>query len=83
MTVGSPRVVVITRPGCHLCDDACEIVSAVCADAGLSWTTQDLEELEPADQARWREYIPVVLIDGRVHDVFRVEHDRLRTALLR
>jgi hypothetical protein len=81
MTAGPPRVVVITRPGCHLCDDACEIVSAVCADVGVGWTTQDLEELEPADQARWREYIPVVLIDGRVHDVFRVEQDRLRTAL--
>ena len=81
MTSVAPRVVVITRPGCHLCDDACDVVRSVCADVGVGWTTQDLEELESADRARWREYIPVVLIDGRVHDVFRVDHDRLRAAL--
>jgi hypothetical protein len=81
MTAGAPRVVVITSPGCHLCDDACDVVRAVCADAGVGWTTQNLEELDSADRARWREYIPVVLIDGRVHDVFRVDDTRLRTAL--
>ena len=31
-----PRVVVLTRAGCHLCDDAVAAVEAVCADTGDS-----------------------------------------------
>jgi hypothetical protein len=74
-------VVVLVTPGCHLCADACAVVGAVCTDAGVSWSTRDLGELDDASQARWREFVPVVLIDGEVHDVFRVDAGRLRAAL--
>lgn len=68
-------------PGCHLCDDACAVVSAVCESAGLSWSARDIQDLDEPTSARWREYVPVVLIDGEVHDIFRVDPDRLRQAL--
>jgi glutaredoxin len=78
----SPRVVVYTKPGCHLCDDALAIVSAVCSDSGVEWSGQDIS----ADRdlmAQWAEYVPVILVDGAVHDLFRVQPERLRVALSR
>jgi hypothetical protein len=67
--------------GCHLCEDACAIVSQVAADLDVTWDSRDLMAQDDATIKQWREYVPVVLIDGDVHDVFRVTADRLRAAL--
>jgi hypothetical protein len=76
-----PRVVVLVTEGCHLCENACAIVSTVCADLNTTWAAKDLMA-EPAETIKkWREYVPVVLIDGEVHDIFRVTQARLRAAL--
>jgi hypothetical protein len=76
-----PRVVVLVSEGCHLCDDACTIVEAVCAQTAVSWVSRDLLDVDEATREQWREFTPVVLVDGEVHDVFRVSADRLRAAL--
>lgn len=76
-----PRVVVTVTPGCHLCDDACAVVAQVCGDHRVAWVSRPLSDLDPAAQARWRELVPVVEVDGRVHDVFRVDATRLGSAL--
>jgi hypothetical protein len=78
---GEPRVVVVTKAGCHLCDDAVTVVAAVCDCLDVAWATRDLATVEPAQRAHWTELIPVVLVDGDVHDVFSVDADRLRAAL--
>jgi hypothetical protein len=78
---GEPRVVVLVSAGCHLCDDACETVATVCAQAAVEWSARDLADLDEPTRTRWREYVPVVLVDGEVHDIFRVTADRLRAAL--
>jgi hypothetical protein len=77
----APRVVVLVTAGCHLCEDACAVVRAVCGDTGVSWSERDLGDVDESTRSRWREYVPVVLIDGEVHDIFRVSADRLRAAL--
>jgi glutaredoxin len=74
------RVVVLSRPGCHLCADACTVVARVAADTGVDWAEQDItgdDELT----SRWGEYVPVVVVDGEVHTWFRVDERRLRAAL--
>jgi glutaredoxin-like protein DUF836 len=76
-----PRVVVLVTAGCHLCADACAVVASVCAETEIGWTARDLSEVDEPTRARWREFVPVVLIDGEVHDIFRVAPDRLRAAL--
>jgi Glutaredoxin-like domain (DUF836) len=76
-----PRVVVLLTEGCHLCEDACAIVASVCEQTGQQWLARDLSEVDEPTRSRWREYVPVVLIDGEVHDIFRVTADRLRAAL--
>jgi hypothetical protein len=80
MTDATPRVTLIGRPGCHLCDDAREVVARVCADLGESF--EELSIDNRADlAARYAEEIPVTLVDGRQHDFWRVDETRLRTAL--
>ena len=74
------RVVVYGKPGCHLCDDAYAIVERVCTEIGASWTSVDIQD--NADlMARYGEQIPVTFVDGRQHDFWRVDPDRLRAAL--
>ncbi|MEQ6902392.1 glutaredoxin family protein [Nocardioides sp. YIM 152588] len=79
---GRPRVTVYSRPGCHLCDDAREVVAAVCDELG-----EEFEEISidgDADlAARFGHEIPVTFVDGRQHDFWRVSPERLRAALTR
>jgi glutaredoxin len=76
----SARVVVYSRPGCHLCDDARAVVERVCADLGQTWAEVSIDD-DPDLRRRFGEEIPVTFVDGRRHDFFRVSEQRLRTAL--
>ena len=78
----TPRVVVYSKPGCHLCEDACKAVAAIAAETGIDWAEQDISTDDELLR-RWAEYVPVILVDGEVHDWFRVRPDRLRAALQR
>ena len=80
-----PRISLLTKPGCHLCDDARAALDAVLAEpefaaARLGYTETDILGDE-ALRAEYAEEIPVVLLDDRVHTIWRVEPERLRTAL--
>jgi glutaredoxin len=74
------RVTLLTRPGCHLCDAARDVVQRVCADLDVAWTEVDITTDEDL-HARYWEQIPVTLVDGRQHDFWRVDATRLRAAL--
>lgn len=76
------RVTLIGKPGCHLCDEAREVVAAVTADLGETYEERDIL-LEPELHDRYWEQIPVVLVDGEQHTFWRVDADRLRAALRR
>jgi len=78
--MSTPRITLYTRPGCHLCDDARVVVERVCADLGESFEEVDITtDDELAD--RFGEDIPVTFVDGRQHDFWRVDENRLRAAL--
>ena len=79
---GAVRVTVLTKPGCHLCEDACAAVARITSEVGVGWESRDITADESL-LAQWAEYVPVVLVDGEVHDWFRVTDDRLRAALSR
>ncbi len=82
------RLTLIGKPGCHLCDDAREVIEAVMtevrsADAAPRLSFDERNILDDAALAeRYAEEIPVLLIDGEVHDYWRVDPVRLKTALL-
>jgi hypothetical protein len=79
--VPAPRLTLLGKPGCHLCDDARAVVLEVLAER----PEVAFEELSILDDPelldRYVEEIPVVLIDDRVHTIWRVDPDRLRRAL--
>ncbi|WP_209560229.1 glutaredoxin family protein [Frigoribacterium sp. PvP032] len=80
-----PRISLLTKPGCHLCDEARTALDAVLVEpefaaADLAYVETDILG-DDALRAEYAEEIPVVLLDDRVHTIWRVEPDRLRTAL--
>ena len=74
------RVLLYSRPGCHLCDAARQVVQAVCAELGEQFTEVDITTSAEL-QREYGELIPVTLVDGKRHDFWRVDPDRLRAAL--
>jgi glutaredoxin len=77
-----PRVLVLTRAGCHLCDQAIEVVAKVCAETGEAYATRDVDE-DPDLRQAYTDQVPVTFVDGAQHDFWRVDPVRLRAALAR
>lgn len=81
-TTTQPRVVVLTRPGCHLCEQAVAVVTQVCAETGDAYVTTDITA-DPDLLRRYTDEVPVTFVDGAQHDFWRVDPARLRAALAR
>jgi glutaredoxin len=76
------RVVVLTRQGCHLCDEAIAQVASICEEIGEAYGVVDVDN-DPELQRRYTDQVPVTFVDGAQHDFWRVDPVRLRAALLR
>ncbi|MBB4938951.1 glutaredoxin [Streptosporangium album] len=74
------HITLLGKPGCHLCDDARKVIDRVATELGVPWDERDITVSED-DQAAYGEMIPVTLIDGVQHDFWRVDENRLRSAL--
>jgi glutaredoxin len=73
-------VTLLSRPGCHLCDEARAVIERVTAELGVPWAERDITA--SADDLReYSDMIPVTLVDGVQHDFWRVDEHRLRRAL--
>lgn len=70
----------LTRPGCHLCDVARDVVEAVAAELDVEWQERDITD-SPEELREYWDKIPVTLVDGREHAWWRVSAERLRAAL--
>jgi glutaredoxin len=72
--------VLYSASGCHLCEAARRIVGKAQRELGF-----DLREVaidgDPTLEAAYREWIPVVEIDGRRRFVYHVHPDALRRAV--
>ena len=76
------EVVLYTRPGCHLCDEAREILERVRAEARFVLHERDISA-DDALHARYLERIPVVTIDGEEAFALEVDEAGLRERLVR
>jgi hypothetical protein len=75
------EVLLLTKPGCHLCDDVRPVVERAVADEPTAdLVERDISTDEALSARHWDE-IPVVMIDGAVHSIWRVDESRLRRAL--
>ena len=85
------NLTLIGKPGCHLCDDARLVVNTVIAEfksahTGVNASVQvQLNEKnileDEALSAKYSEEIPVLLINDKVHNYWRIDPVRLRDAL--
>jgi glutaredoxin len=73
-------VTVYTAEGCSLCERALEVVRGVRDELGFELEVVDIGEVA-ALEARYRELIPVVEIDGERAFTFFVDADALRERL--
>jgi glutaredoxin len=76
------RVVLYHAQGCHLCERARGVIRSVRAEAPFELDEIDITgdaELE----ARYREWLPVVEIDGERAFVYYVDLDAFRRKILR
>jgi len=79
--VTSTTLTLIGKPGCHLCDDARAVVTTVLE----GFDEVELDELSILDDtelyAKYVDEIPVLLLNGKVHNIWRVDPARLTRAL--
>jgi glutaredoxin len=73
-------VLLLTRPGCHLCEQARAVIERVSAELGVGWAERDINA-SAADLAAYSDMVPVTFVDGVQHDFWQVSEDRLRAAL--
>ena len=67
----SPRVTVVGKPDCHLCEQAIEVVAQVCEQLGQEFRVVSITEDPNLADLYW-EKIPVILVDGEPFDFWRV-----------
>jgi len=75
-----PRVKILSKSGCHLCEDAITAVSEVCAELNETYEVDEIQD-NPELLRQYGEEIPVIFVDGKQHDYWRVDPVRLKKAL--
>ena len=82
MAAPDHRVTLITRAGCHLCEDAERLLRRLSGELGFGYEEVDVDSAAPL-RAEYSDRVPVVLIDGKEHGYWRVEEQRFRKAVSR
>jgi len=76
----NPRVVVYGAAGCSLCERGLAVVRRLQAELGFELEEVDISGV-PELEAEYREWLPVVEIDGRRRFTYYVQPDALRRAV--
>jgi len=77
-----PTVTFYTKAGCHLCDDAREMLEEIATDITYKLTEIDIRsDLALFEQYRYR--IPVIIVDGTHVVEGRIEYNDLLSAFQR
>ncbi|GER86135.1 hypothetical protein KDW_02970 [Dictyobacter vulcani] len=78
-TQAKPHVTFYTKAGCHLCDEARDILDEIAAEIPYDLTEIDIRrDMELFEQYRYR--IPVILLDETLIAEGRIEYSDLATA---
>ncbi len=70
----------ISRAGCHLCEQAEPVVARLAAEAGVAYEVRSVDD-DPQLREQWTDHVPVVLLDGVEHSRWWVDEAVLREAL--
>ncbi|MFZ9227211.1 MAG: glutaredoxin family protein [Candidatus Nanopelagicales bacterium] len=76
-----PRIKVLVKPGCHLCEDAIKVITEVSEELNETFEVVEIQD-NPELMQKYAEEIPVTFVDEKQHDFWRVDKERLKKALL-
>jgi hypothetical protein len=79
---GSPRLLLYSRPGCHLCEEMKAVVLPLAREIGAGVDEVNIET-DAALEAQYGQEIPVLLVNGRKAFKYRVTERELRLRLQR
>ena len=74
------KVTVYTRSGCHLCDTAIDQIKSTMSDLNFELDIKLIDD-DLKSQEEYGEQVPVILIEGKVHDYWRVDLERFTKAV--
>jgi glutaredoxin len=80
MQVNQRKVVLYHAQGCHLCERALRVLHEVRQEIPFDFEEIDIDG-DPELEARYREWLPVVEIDGERAFVYYVDSGALRRKL--
>ena len=74
------NVTVISRTGCHLCEIAIDKIKLVKDQLQFELEIKLINDLPELEQ-EYGEQVPVIMIDNKIHDYWRVDIDRFTKAI--
>lgn len=74
------QVLVYSRSGCHLCEQAIAKITQLKNKNEFNLQIVDIDSSQELINL-YSEQVPVITIDGQIHDFFKVDEDRFITAL--
>lgn len=81
-SAGTPQIVLYTKPGCHLCDEAKAVLQGL--RETLAFELQEIDiTADPALSEAFSNEIPVGYIDGRKIFKYRIDPALIRRRLQR
>ena len=74
------KVTVYSRTGCHLCEIAIDLIKSVKQENNFSLEIKLIDNNSELEK-EYGEQVPVILIDDKVHDYWRVDIERFTKAI--
>ena len=74
------KVTVISRTGCHLCEIAIDKINLVKDQLKFELEIKLIND-RPELEQEYGEQVPVILIDNKIHDYWRVDIERFTKAI--
>jgi glutaredoxin len=74
------KVTVISRTGCHLCEIAIDKINSIKDELKFELEIKLINDLPELEQ-EYGEQVPVIMIDNKIHDYWRVDIERFTKAI--
>lgn len=74
------KVTIYSRSGCHLCEIAIDRIKSTMSELKFELDIKLIDDNLKL-QEEYGEQVPVILIDGKIHDYWRVDLERFTKAV--
>jgi glutaredoxin len=74
------KVTVISRTGCHLCEIAIDKINSIKDQLKFDLEIKLINDLPELEQ-EYGEQVPVIMIDNKIHDYWRIDIERFTKAI--